>query len=90
MGERRADPATPTRRDHLLTRHLARAFERDLAHAALEGVQFYVRGGVVTLYGTVGHALDQRLVINLVRSVPGVQGVVAHLHVATPAGVRPS
>ena len=70
-----------TRRDRVLAQKLASAFERELEDASLHGVQFYVRSGVVTLYGTVGHALDQKLLVDLVRSVPGVEGVVAHLQV---------
>ncbi len=70
-----------TRRDYQLARHLSRVFERDLERSSLQGVQFYVQGGIVTLYGTVAHALDRRLVVDAVRGVAGVEGVVAHLQI---------
>lgn len=75
-----------THRDQVLARRLSRVFERDLEMASLHGVQFYVRGGVVTLYGTVAHALDRKLIVDLVRSVPGVEGVVAHLQIIGEGG----
>ncbi len=70
-----------TRHDQHLALKLARVFERDLQYTSLQGVRFYVQGGVVTLHGTVAHALDRQLVVDAVRAVRGVEGVVAHLHV---------
>lgn len=70
-----------TRHDQTLALKLSRVFERDLQYTSLQGVRFYVQGGVVTLHGTVAHALDRQLVVDAVRGVRGVEGVVAHLHV---------
>lgn len=41
----------------------------------LEGFHFYVREGVVTLYGTIRHDLDQNLLLTTLRQVPGVKDV---------------
>ncbi|MEX0748116.1 MAG: BON domain-containing protein [Rhodothermales bacterium] len=68
-----------TARDLTLARRLFNTFERDLELAEIHGIHFYVQNNVVTLYGTVRHELDRELLISLVREIPGVQGVVAHL-----------
>ena len=68
-----------TARDLVLARRLFNTFERDLELAEIHGIHFYVQNDVVTLYGTVRHELDRELLISLVREIPGVKGVVAHL-----------
>ncbi|MEX0600648.1 MAG: BON domain-containing protein, partial [Rhodothermales bacterium] len=71
--------ARQTTRDLALTRRLYTTFESDLELADVQGIQFYVQNGVVTLYGTVRHELDREMLVSLVRDIAGVQGVVAHL-----------
>lgn len=71
--------ARQTGKDLALARRLYNTFERDLELAEIQGIHLYVQNGVVTLYGTVRHELDRELLISLVREMPGVKGVVAHL-----------
>lgn len=73
-----------TQRDRRLAARLYATFERDLELADVQGIHFYVQNGVVTLYGTIRHALDRDLLTSLVRQVPGVQGVVSHLQTVAP------
>ena len=73
-----------TARDVSLARRLFNTFERDLELADIQGVHFYVQGGVVTLYGTVRHELDRDLLMTLVREMQGVKGVVTHLQLVDP------
>ena len=75
----RSGDVRQTARDLVLARRLFNTFERDLELAEIHGIHFYVQNDVVTLYGTVRHELDRELLISLVREIPGVKGVVAHL-----------
>ncbi|GEM_PF-701858 len=74
-----SDESRQTGRDLSLARRLYATFERDLKLAEIQGIHFYVQNGVVTLYGTVRTDLDRELLVSLVREIPGVKGVVAHL-----------
>jgi osmotically-inducible protein OsmY len=73
-----------TRRDQVVARRLQNTFERDLELASVQGLNFFVQDGVVTLYGTIRHELDRELISSVVRSVPGVREVVEHVSVARP------
>ena len=75
----RGEEARQTGKDLSLARRLYRTFERDLELAEIQGIHFYVQNGVVTLYGIVRTGLDRDLLVSLVREIPGVKGVVAHL-----------
>lgn len=75
----RSEEARQTGRDLSLARRLYATFDRDLKLAEIQGIHFYVQNGVVTLYGTVRTELDRDLLVSLVREIPGVKGVVAHL-----------
>ncbi|WP_457652005.1 BON domain-containing protein [Rhodocaloribacter sp.] len=81
---RRSDQERQTDRDRALARRLHANFERDLELADIYGIHFYVQNGVVTLYGVVRNELERDLLVSLVRQVPGVKGVVAHLQIVEP------
>lgn len=74
-----------TMRDKVLARRLFRRFEYDLADTDLQGLHFYVQNGIVTLYGSVRHELDQELLEDVVRGIPGVRSVVTNLQTVSPA-----
>ncbi len=76
-----------TYRDRVLARRLLATFERELELADVQGIQFYIQSGIVTLHGTVRHAVDRDLVLSLVRQVPGVKGIVSHLQLAGSGSV---
>jgi len=80
----RSDQDRQTERDRALARRLHANFERDLELADIHGIHFYVQNGVVTLYGVVRNELERDLLVSLVRQVPGVKGVVAHLQIVEP------
>lgn len=73
-----------TQQDRALARRLYGTFEKDLELADVHGLQFYVRGGTVTIYGTIKNSLDHDLIVSLVRQVPGVKGVKTNLQVIDP------
>ncbi|GIV61611.1 BON domain-containing protein [Rhodocaloribacter litoris] len=81
---------TQTDRDRLLARRLYVNFERDLELADIRGIHFYVRDGIVTLYGIVRHELDRELLTSMVHQIPGVAGVVDHLETAAEAEAVPA
>lgn len=84
IGRRRPSPARAersTRRDRALTERLRATFERDLVLADVRGIHFYVQAGVVTLYGTIRHELDRDMLVDVVRKVPGVVGVLPQLQI---------
>lgn len=62
-------------KDHALARRLQATFERDLEMTDVHGLHFYVQNGVVSLYGTLRHELDQDLLLTCVQRVPGVTGI---------------
>ena len=68
-----------TSRDRALAKHLHDVFEFDLERANVDGIHFYTQDGIVTLHGTVPHDLDEELLIDLVKGVSGVEGVVSNL-----------
>jgi osmotically-inducible protein OsmY len=70
-----------TRRDQVVAGRLQHAFERDLELARVQGLNFFVQNGVVTLYGTIRHELDRELISGVVRGVAGVRDVVEHIQV---------
>lgn len=76
--------SSQTQSDRAVARRLYATFERDLELADVHGVQFYVRGGIVTIYGTIKNSLDADLIVSLVRQVPGVKGVKTNLQVIDP------
>lgn len=72
--------------DRTLVRRIRSAFEHDLQAATdVQGLHFYVRDGVVTIYGAVQHDLDRELLLSLVRQLDGVKDVVSRLHLAEAA-----
>lgn len=79
LNRSRSREARQSSRDQSLARRLYNTFERDLELAEIHGIHYYVQNDVVTLYGTVRHELDRELLVSLVREIPGVKGVVAHL-----------
>jgi osmotically-inducible protein OsmY len=68
-----------TERDQALLSRVASVFESDLERASVSGLKLYVQNAVVTVYGTVDHALDEQLIVRVVQTVPGVQAVIPHL-----------
>jgi osmotically-inducible protein OsmY len=76
-----------TRRDQVVAQRLQNAFERDLELARVQGLNFFVQNGVVTLYGTIRHELDRELILGVIRGVAGVREIVEHIQLAdTPGG----
>ena len=73
--------ARRTLKDKALAERLYRTFERDLELAEVRGIHFYVKHGSVTLYGTIRHELDRRLLVSLVEQIDGVAKVIEHLQV---------
>lgn len=57
--------------------------------ADVHGLQFYVRAGTVTIYGTTRNSLDADLIVSVVRQVPGVKGVKTNLQVIEPWFLEP-
>ena len=84
--------SSQTQNDRAVARRLFATFERELELADIHGLQFYVRGGTVTIYGTIKNSLDVDLIMSLVRQVPGVKGVKTNLQVIDPwfLGEEPS
>jgi osmotically-inducible protein OsmY len=80
---RRDDPPgdRQTLKDRALARRFRDTFEQDLEMAGVQGLHFYVKEGVVTIYGTVRHELDRELLLSFIRQRPGVEGVVPHLSI---------
>ena len=76
---RRAPDDRQTLKDRALGRRFRDTFEQDLEVADVQGLHFYVQGGVVTVYGTVRHELDRELLLSFIRQMAGVEGVVPHL-----------
>lgn len=76
--------SSKTAQDRALARRLHATFEKDLELADVHGLQFYVRAGTVTVYGTIKNSLDHDLIVSLVRQVPGVKGVQTNLQVIDP------
>ncbi len=76
-----APPAYSTQRDKVLARKLYAALERDLKLAEVQDLHFYTYRGTVTIYGTIHRESDRHLLISLVRQIPGVKSVVAHVQV---------
>lgn len=68
--------SAPHHADHAIVRRLTRAFE---ARRDFDGLRFYVKQGVVTIFGTLDTSSQQAILEGSVRSIPGVLGV--HLHV---------
>lgn len=68
-----------TQKDQALARRFRETFERDLLLADVQGLHFYAKDGMVTIYGTVRHELDRDLIISFVQRTPGVKEVVSHL-----------
>ncbi len=73
-----------TQEDRAVARRLYSTFERELEMADIHGLQLYVRGGTVTIYGTIKNSLDVDLIVALIRQVPGVKGVKTNLQVIDP------
>lgn len=73
------DRTRQTHADEAVARRLHQRFEHDLEHASINGLHFYVQGGVVTIYGTVSHTLDRDLLVSAVEQTTGVRDVVDHL-----------
>lgn len=71
-----------TQKDRALVRRFRKTFERDLSLAEVQGLHFYAKDGVVTIYGTVHHELDRDLIISFVRRTQGVEEVISHLQLA--------
>lgn len=71
-----------TRRDQVVAQRLQSAFERDLELARVQGLNFFVQNGVVTLYGTIRHELDRELILGVIRGVAGVRDIVEHIQIA--------
>lgn len=84
LASRLRRPSQPytTRRDRAIARQLHITFERDLAPTAVEDLHFYTYKGIVTIYGTVRHPLDQDLLVAVVRGIPGVRDVAANFQMA--------
>ena len=53
----------------------------DTILAGIQGIHFYVKNGVITLYGTIRHELDRALLVSLVEQIEGVEGVEEHLQI---------
>ena len=68
-----------TLKDRALARRFRDTFEQELEVADVQGLHFYARNGVVTIYGTVRHELDRELLLSFIRQMPGVKDVVPHL-----------
>ena len=73
--------SAPSIRDRLLTRRLARRFERSPAFRESYGMSFYVFAGEVAVFGLVPSALERDLLVEMIRRVRGVRGVISHLRV---------
>lgn len=70
-----------THKDRALAYRLYNTFEHELELADVQGFQFYVQNGTVTLFGVVRHELDRDMMVSIVRQVPGVKGVIGRLQI---------
>lgn len=75
--ERRAEETVPSDRD--LARRLRERVVQELPASGRNRLRFYVREGVVTIYGSVDGLDDRQFVNQLVRRTDGVVTVYDHL-----------
>lgn len=74
-----------TQHDRALAERLAYLFRRTLADQHPTSLHFYVRQGTVTLSGPVAHEAERTRLIALVERLPGLEGIVDRLYLATPS-----
>ena len=76
--------ATFDQPDDVVTIDVKQALTEDPSRPDDHHVDVSVEGGIVTLSGDVRYAWDERVVVSIVRDVPGVIDVVSNLHHRQP------
>ena len=67
--------------DKRLAAFLAETFESELPDGDIEGMRFYVKKRIVTIYGTVYREADHQRVIRLVSRIIGFEAIVDRIQV---------
>ena len=62
--------------DQRIATYLAKLFESDLHALEAEGLRFFVKNRIVTIYGTVYREVDRELVIRHASRIIGLKAVV--------------
>ncbi len=62
--------------DRQIAAFLRDLFEADLAHTHAEGLRFYVKERIVTIYGTLYRTQDRENVIRLTGHIPSLKAIV--------------
>ena len=62
--------------DKRLASYLADTFEADLDGIAVEGMRFYVKKRIVTIYGTLYSADDHERIIRIASRITGLEAIV--------------
>ncbi len=67
--------------DKQLAQYLCETFESELESAQIDGLRFYVKSGIVTIYGTLFREYDHEMVIKLAGRIFGLKAIVDKMQV---------
>ena len=67
--------------DKRIASYIAHLFESELDGVEIEGLRFYVKNRIVSVYGTLYREIDHERVIKLASRIIGLEAVVDHIQV---------
>ena len=67
--------------DERIATYLAETFESDLKGTQIDGLRFYVKGRIVTIYGTLYREYDHEMVIKYASRIVGLKAIVDQMNV---------
>ena len=67
--------------DERLALYLLETFESELPSTQIEGLRFYVKKRIVTIYGTLYREIDHEMVIKLASRIAGLKAIVDQMKV---------
>ncbi len=67
--------------DKRIASYLADLFESELQGVQVEGLRFYVKGRIVSIYGTLYREVDHEQIIKLTSRIVGLHAIVDRIQV---------
>ena len=67
--------------DRYLARYLSELFESDFSKVESDGLRFYIKDQIVTVYGTLFNPVDHERIMHTLGNALGIEAIIDRMHI---------